>query len=37
MNHTLLVKALEGVAQWLKIYQNEGTKGSFRIEENIGN
>jgi hypothetical protein len=37
MNHTLLVKALKGVAQWLKIYGNEGTKGSCRIDENIGN
>jgi hypothetical protein len=34
---TLLVKALKGVAQWLKIYQNEGTEGSCRIGENIGN
>jgi len=37
MNHALLVKALKGVAQWLKIYQNEGTEGSCRIDENIGN
>jgi hypothetical protein len=37
MNHALLVKALKGVAQWRKIYQNEGTEGSCRIDENIGN